>query len=69
MPVAPPSEAASKSGSESREPELRSSDLDLTDDAKPADVDKSVDADVEADALVSPPTPGAILFCFLCILF
>ncbi|KAH9786367.1 AAA-type ATPase family protein [Citrus sinensis] len=45
MPVAPPSEAASKSGSESREPELRSSDLDLTDDAKPADVDKSVDAD------------------------
>ncbi|ESR57535.1 hypothetical protein CICLE_v10018538mg [Citrus x clementina] len=58
MPVAPPSEAASKSGSESREPELRSSDLDLTDDAKPADVDKSVDADVEADALVSPPTPG-----------
>ncbi|KAL9430742.1 hypothetical protein AB3S75_026022 [Citrus x aurantiifolia] len=58
MPVAPPSEAASKSGSESREPELRSSDPDLTDDAKPADVDKSVDADVEADALVSPPTPG-----------
>lgn len=58
MPVAPPSEAASKSGSESRDPELRSSDPDLTDDAKPTDVDKSVDADVEADALVSPPTPG-----------
>lgn len=61
MPEAPPPAETLKSGSESRDPDLRSSDPENTEVAKAADVDKSTDADLEADALVSPPTPGAIL--------
>ncbi|KAL5795587.1 hypothetical protein ACOSQ2_000407 [Xanthoceras sorbifolium] len=60
VPVAPPPPPPEtvKSGSESRDPELQSSDPQNSDAAKAADADKSADADVEADALVSPPTPG-----------
>ncbi|KAJ4727660.1 AAA-type ATPase family protein [Melia azedarach] len=58
VPEAPPPAETLKSGSESRDPDLRSSDPENTEVAKAADVDKSTDADLEADALVSPPTPG-----------
>ncbi|KAK0582949.1 hypothetical protein LWI29_031416 [Acer saccharum] len=58
VPMAPPPAPETvKSGSESRDPELQSSDPQNSDAAKAADADKSADADVEADALVSPPTP------------
>ncbi|KAI9180491.1 hypothetical protein LWI28_005321 [Acer negundo] len=59
VPMAPPPVPETvKSGSESRDPELQSSDPQNSDAGKAADADKSADADVEADALVSPPTPG-----------
>ncbi|KAJ0113143.1 hypothetical protein Patl1_01019 [Pistacia atlantica] len=54
----PPSTETTKSGSESRDPELRSSDPQNADVAKTVDADKSDDVDMEADALGSPPTPG-----------